>query len=141
MSVMRFDQFVNSIEWPSNCWEEPRAGAAHFSVPMDASRRGDRFFVHLDLPGVDPDSVELTSEQNVLTVRAERRFVSEEGDQLVVSERPQGTFTRQLFLSDALDTDKIAATYDQGVLTLELPVAKEAKPKRIQISASGRGRK
>jgi len=108
---------------------------------MDAYRRGDRFFVHLDLPGVDPDSVELTSEQNVLTVRAERRFASEEGDQLVVSERPQGTFTRQLFLSDALDTDKITATYDQGVLTLELPVAEEAKPKRIQISASGRGPK
>jgi HSP20 family protein len=84
-------------------------------------------------------SIELTSEQNVLAVRAERRFVSEEDDQIVVSERPQGTFTRQLFLSDALDTDKIAATYDQGVLTLELPVAEAAKPKRIQISASGRG--
>lgn len=139
MSVMRFDQFREFDRMA----EQLLGGAARrggaFSVPMDAYRRGDRFFVHLDLPGVDPDSVELTSEQNVLTVRAERRFASEEGDQLVVSERPQGTFTRQLFLSDALDTDKITATYDQGVLTLELPVAEEAKPKRIQISASGRG--
>jgi HSP20 family protein len=138
MSVMRFDQFREFDRMAEQLLGGARRGGA-FSVPMDAYRRGDRFFVHLDLPGVDPDSVELTSEQNVLTVRAERRFASEEGDQLVVSERPQGTFTRQLFLSDALDADKIAATYDQGVLTLELPVAEEAKPKRIQISASGRG--
>jgi HSP20 family protein len=104
---------------------------------MDAYRRGDRFFVHLDLPGVDPDSIELTCEQNVLTVRAERRFEREEADELIISERPQGVFSRQLFLSDALDSDAIEANYDAGVLTLELPVAEQAKPRAIEIGRSG----
>jgi HSP20 family protein len=113
-----------------------RAGSPR-SFPMDAYRRGDRFFVHLDLPGVDPDSIELTCEQNVLTVRAERRFEWEEGDELIISERPQGVFSRQLFLSDALDSDAIEAGYDGGVLTLELPVAEQAKPRRIEIGRRG----
>jgi HSP20 family protein len=107
--------------------------------PMDAYRRGDRFFVHLDLPGVDPQSIELTSEQSVLTIRAERRFEPQEGDEIIVNERPQGTFTRQLFLSESLDSDNIGATYDQGVLTLEIPVAEQAKPRRIQVTHSGGG--
>ena len=103
---------------------------------MDAYRRGDRFFVHLDLPGVDPDSIEVTCERNVLTIRAERRFDVEEGDELIVSERPQGVFSRQLFLSEGLDTDAIEANYEHGVMTLELPVA-QAKARRIEIGRSG----
>ena len=90
-------------------------------------------------PGVNPNSIELTTEQNVLTVRAERRWETQEGDELIVSERPQGTFSRQLFLSDALDADAIQANYDQGVLTLEIPVAEQAKPRRIQVTGSGSG--
>jgi HSP20 family protein len=107
------------------------------SVPMDAYRRGDQFLIHLDLPGVDPDAIELTVEQNVLTIRAERRFEPEEGDEPVVSERPQGTFARQLLLGESLDTDLLEADYDQGVLTLRIPVAAQAKPRRVQITKSG----
>jgi HSP20 family protein len=139
MSVMRFDPFREFDRMAEQMLGQAGRRGGALTAPMDAYRRGDRFFVHLDLPGVDPDSVELTSEQNVLTIRAERRFPTQEDDQIVVSERPQGSFTRQLFLSDALDAEKIKATYDQGVLTLELPVAEQAKPRRIQISASGRG--
>src|SRR5256885_3316859 len=106
---------------------------------MDAYRRGDRFFVHLDLPGVDPGSIDLTCEQNVLTVQAERRFETREEDQLVVNERAQGTFSRQLFLSDNLDLDRIEANYENGVLTLQLPVAEQAKPRRIEVSTSSPG--
>jgi HSP20 family protein len=106
---------------------------------MDAYRRGDRFFVHVDLPGVEPDSIELTTEQNVLTITAERRFNSNEEDQIVVMERPQGTFSRQLFLSEALDTENIDATYEQGVLTLAIAVAERAKPRRIPVAAAGGG--
>ena len=139
MSVMRFDPFREFDRLAEQMLGAgSRTGGAR-SFPMDAYRRGDRFHVHLDLPGVDPDSIDLTTEQNVLTVRAERRFQSEEGDEIIVSERPQGTFSRQLFLSDALDTDSIQATYDQGVLTLEIPVAEQAKPRRIQVSHSGSG--
>jgi HSP20 family protein len=136
MSVMRFDPFRDVERLAEQLLGAGRGGGAR-SFPMDAYRRGDRFFVHLDLPGVDPDSIELTCEQNVLTIRAERRFEPQEADQIIVSERPQGTFSRQLFLSDALDSDKINANYEQGVLTLELPVAEQARPRRIQISSSG----
>jgi HSP20 family protein len=78
-------------------------------------------------------------EQNVLTIRAERRFEFEEGDEPVISERPQGTFTRQLMLGDSLDTDSLEADYDQGVLTLKIPVAEKAKPRRVEITKSGGG--
>ena len=106
---------------------------------MDAYRRGDKFIVHLDLPGIDASSIDLTCEQNVLTVQAERRFETHEEDQLIVNERPQGTFSRQLFLSEGLDPDRIEASYDQGVLTLQIPVAEQAKPRRIQVSTAQSG--
>jgi HSP20 family protein len=132
MSVLRFDPFQELDRVAEQMLTGRRSGTTR-SFPMDAYRRGDRFFVHLDLPGVDPDSIELTSEQNVLTIRAERRYELEESDELIVSERPQGVYSRQLFVSDALDADRIEANYDRGVLTLELPVAEQAKPRRIQI--------
>ena len=109
------------------------------SVPMDAYRRGDQFLIHLDLPGVDPDAIELTAEQNVLTIRAERRFELEDGDELLITERPQGSFTRQLILGESLDTNRLEADYDQGVLTLRIPVAEAAKPRRVEITKSGGG--
>jgi HSP20 family protein len=139
MSVIRFDPFREFERLAEQMAGGGRGGGVPRTFPMDAYRRGDRFFVHMDLPGVDPDSIELTCEQNVLTVRAERRFERREEDQLVVSERPQGIFSRQLFLSDALDSDAIAANYDQGVLTLELPVAQQAKPRRIEVGRRGAG--
>jgi HSP20 family protein len=108
---------------------------------MDAYRRGDQFLVHLDLPGVDPDAIELTVEQNALTIKAERRFEPEEGDELLITERPQGTFTRQLLLGESLDTDRLEADYDHGVLTLRIPVAEAAKPRRVEITKSAGGQR
>jgi HSP20 family protein len=108
---------------------------------MDAYRRGDRFYVHLDLPGVDPDSIDLTSEQNMLTIEAERRLDRRDEDELLVSERPSGSFRRQLLLSDALDPDQIEASYENGVLTLDVPVAEQAKPRRIEIGRAASGRR
>jgi HSP20 family protein len=102
MSVMRFDPFREFDRMAEQMLGQAGRRGGALTAPMDAYRGGDRFFVHLDLPGVDPASVELTTEQNVLTIRAERRFPTQEDDQIVVSERPQGSFTRQLFLSDAL---------------------------------------
>jgi HSP20 family protein len=91
--------------------------------------------VHFDLPGVDPASIDLTVEKNVLTVTAERHWARQEGDEITVSERPQGRFNRQLFLGESLDPEKIKANYDQGVLTLHIPVAERAKPRKVEISA------
>ena len=103
-------------------------------MPMDAWRDGDTFHVEFDLPGVDPDSIDLDVERNVLTVSAER--VSRNGDwEMLASERPRGRFSRQLVLGDNLDLDRIEARYEGGVLRLVVPVAEKAKPRKIQINA------
>ncbi|MDX2936914.1 Hsp20/alpha crystallin family protein [Streptomyces ipomoeae] len=103
-------------------------------MPMDAYRSGDDFIVHFDLPGVDPESIDLDVERNVLNVRAERRSPAPDGAELIAAERPTGTFTRQLFLGDTLDVDRVDASYEAGVLTLRIPVAEQAKPRKIQIA-------
>ncbi len=107
------------------------------SFPMDAYRRGEEFFVHLDLPGIDPDTVELTVENQVLTISVERRFEQREGDEIIVSERPQGRFSRQLRLGSTIDTDRIAAGYDDGVLTITLPVSERARPRQVPVGRGG----
>jgi HSP20 family protein len=108
------------------------------AMPMDAYRHGDSFYIHLDLPGTDAGSISLTAEQNVLTVRAERAPVNAGGAELIVAERPHGTFTRQVFLGETLDADKVTADYAAGVLTLTIPVREAAKPRNIQITTSDR---
>jgi HSP20 family protein len=104
------------------------------AMPMDAYRQGDSFYVHFDLPGVSAESIELTVEQNVLTVRAERKPEQPGGAEMLVAERPAGVFTRQVFLGDTLDADHISADYSSGVLTLTIPVHEQAKPRTIQIT-------
>lgn len=103
-------------------------------MPMDAWREGDHFVIEFDLPGVAADSIDLDVERNVLTVRAER--VARNGDwEMLASERPRGTFSRQLVLGDNLDLAKIDAGYNGGVLRLRVPVAEQAKPRKIQINS------
>jgi HSP20 family protein len=106
------------------------------TMPMDAYRQDDEFVVHFDLPGVDPAAIDVNVERDVLTVKAERRLTTD-GDHVEthVAERPYGVFSRQLFLGEALDTNRIEAHYDAGVLTLRIPVAKQAKPRKIEIGA------
>ncbi|MHB1582611.1 MAG: Hsp20/alpha crystallin family protein [Acidimicrobiales bacterium] len=105
------------------------------AMPMDAYRKDDSFLIRLDLPGVHPESIDLTVEDNVLTVKAERMAPpATEGIEPVISERPYGTFTRQVFLGANLDTERIQAEYEAGVLTLVIPVAEHAKPRRIAVT-------
>jgi HSP20 family protein len=106
-------------------------------MPMDAYRHGDRFVVHFDLPGVDPKDIDLTVEKDVLAVSGERRWDAAEDQQVLASERPQGSFRRQLFLGESLDADRIEASYDHGVLTITIPVAEAAKPRKVQIGTTG----
>jgi len=107
-------------------------------MPMDAWRDGDSFHVEFDLPGVNPDSIDLDVERNVVTVKAERP-PRESDAELIAAERPRGVFSRQLILGDNLDTEHIAASYDSGVLTLNIPVAEQAKPRKFSISSKGDG--
>jgi len=103
-------------------------------MPRDAWRQGDVFQIEFDLPGVSPESIDLDVERNVLTVRAER--VGRNGDwEMLASERPRGVFSRQLVLGDNLDLDQIEAHYDAGVLSLSIPVAERAKPRKIQVGS------
>ncbi|MGW7354737.1 Hsp20/alpha crystallin family protein [Streptomyces sp. NPDC054784] len=104
------------------------------AMPMDAYRSGEDVVIHLDLPGVDPGTIDLDVERNVLTVRAERRTPVPENAEQIVAERSSGRFSRQVFLGDTLSTDRISAAYDAGVLTIRIPVAERAKPRKIQIS-------
>jgi HSP20 family protein len=102
-------------------------------MPMDAVRRGDQVELRFDLPGVAPDTIDVDVERNVLTVRAERHWAPEDGDHVFARERTQGTFSRQVLLGDALDPERLEAHYDHGVLTVRVPVAEQAKPRKVQI--------
>jgi HSP20 family protein len=124
---------LNQTDRPAE--NTPNTGAKR-TMPMDAYRDGDQLVVHFDLPGIDPDSLELNVENNVLTVRAKRPRLQIEDSQWLVSERLHGTFTCQLYLGDGLDLDKLNASYDQGVLTITIPVAEDAKARRIEIADS-----
>ena len=126
-------QVFNNV---AGTWSRPTA------MPMDAYRVGDEFVVAFDLPGVDTDAIELNVERNVLTVKAERRpTVPTEQVEMQVSERPLGVFSRQLFLGDTLDAERIKAEYDTGVLTLRIPIAEQAKPRKIEIGGGQATRK
>jgi HSP20 family protein len=105
-------------------------------MPMDAFREDDSFVVQIDLPGVDSDSIDLTVEQNVLTVHGERKRPVGDNAERIVAERTYGVFSRQLFLGDTLDVDNLSASYVDGVLTIKMPVAEQAKPRKIEISGT-----
>jgi len=108
------------------------------AMPMDAYRDGDRFIVRFDLPGTNRDSIDLTVEQNVLTVRAERPDPTTNGAEVIVAECPSGTFSRQVFLGETLDAENLSADYTAGVLTLTIPVRESAKPRKIEVTTNDR---
>ena len=106
-------------------------------MPMDAWRDSNEFVVAFDLPGVSPESIDIDVERNVLTVRAERRPSTGADAEMVAAERSSGVFSRQLIVSDTLDTEHIQASYDAGVLTLRIPIAEKAKPRKIAVTTTG----
>jgi HSP20 family protein len=130
--LMRFDPFADFDRLARQTWAGTRANF----MPVDAYRKDDRFYLHVDLPGVDPDSIDVTVQKDSLTITAERRWERGEDEKVLISERPTGTFSRQFFLGESLDTDAIEAGYDHGVLTLAIPVAETAKPRKIAVSAT-----
>jgi HSP20 family protein len=133
--LMRYDPFRDLERLADEL--SSTAGRGGRTFPMDAYRRGDNVVLFFDLPGVDPQSIDVTVDQHVLTVRAERRREAVEGEEVIAAERPQGTFVRRVFLGDTLDTDRIDAKYSNGVLELTIPVSERAKPRKIEIAADG----
>ena len=120
--------------WPPRFPVLPRGSGV---MPIDAFRRGSDVWVHIDLPGVKAESLEMTVERNVLTIAAERRWQRQEGDQSYFGERYQGSFRRQIELGDGLDLEHLEADLHDGVLTVRIPVSEKAKPRRIEVSHKG----
>jgi HSP20 family protein len=136
--LVRFDPFRDFdrlTEQFDQVWRRADAG-----VPMDAYRRGNEVVLDLDLPGVDPDAIDLTVERDTLTVTATRDVERKDDDEILASERPRGSFTRRILLGESLDTSRLEANYDRGVLTITLPVAEQAQPRKISVGAGSRGR-
>lgn len=109
-------------------------------MPMEAVRRADGVVISFDLPGVDPDSLDLTVEDNTLTLKATRTADRHEGDEVIIGERFYGTLARQLFLGENLDANKIDASYADGVLTVSIPVAEQAKPRKVSVNVTAANR-
>jgi len=136
MALMRFDPIRELDRFA----EQALAGARTArTLPMEALRRGDQFIVALDVPGMTAGDIDVTVERNVLEINARRRPVRQEGDELIVDERPQGEFRRQLFLGDNLDPNKLSAVCDRGVLTLTIPVSEASKPRKVEIDTANEG--
>ncbi|MFF7177241.1 Hsp20 family protein [Streptomyces sp. NPDC008121] len=124
------DRLTQQLLGATGTWSKPSP------MPMDAYREGDEYVIALDLPGVSSDAIDVDVERNMLTVKAERRPVTRADDvQMELSERPLGVFSRQLMLADTLDTERITADYEAGVLTLRIPIAERAKTRRITVGA------
>ena len=128
--LLRWDPFREL----DRSFEEITRGVAP-GLPFDAVRRGDSVIVSVDLPGVTADSIDVTVERNVLTVHAERHPDRREGDEVLASERRAGSFTHQIFLGENLDTSTISADHRDGVLTITIPVAETAKPRKVSVGS------
>ncbi|MER5566089.1 Hsp20/alpha crystallin family protein [Streptomyces goshikiensis] len=126
------DRIVQQLSGTSGTWSKPSV------MPMDAYREGEEYVIAFDLPGVTPEAIDIDVERNMLTVKAERRPAAKNDTvQMELSERPLGVFSRQVMLADTLDTERIEAGYDAGVLTLRIPIAERAKPRKISIGSTG----
>ena len=134
MQPLRFDPFRDFDRLAADVFGTARTASL---MPMDCLRTGDQFVCRFDLPGIDVDSLDVSAENNTLTVRAERRRDDPEDSTYLVSERPSGVYSRQLVLGDGLAVDDIRADYSDGVLTLTIPVAEQAKPRKIEIGRGG----
>jgi HSP20 family protein len=133
MNAMTFDPF-GELDRLASELTQLRTGPR--SVPVDLVKDGDRYILNADLPGVDPGSIDIDLDGNLLTIRAERTAAVHEGAQWIAQERRAGSYLRQFTLGDGLDTERISASYDNGVLSLMIPVSERAKPRKIQLSSS-----
>ena len=137
--LVRFDPFREMDRLTRELWN---GGPHPTGLPMDAYREGEHVVVQFDLPGVEPDSVDVTVEHDTLTVAVERPERGNDGAEWLAAERPRGRVTRQLILGEGLDTERIEASYDLGVLTLTIPMAEQAKARKVAVTAgAGNGAK
>ena len=143
MSVMRFEPFRDPFRELDRLVSMAASGTrAPLGMPLDVYRGEDgSYHVEADLPGVDPDSIEVTVEHGALTIRADRTPHYGESEQIIAAERPQGSFTRQLALGEGVDSENLTAEYADGVLHVTIPASSRSQPRRVEIThATGAGR-
>ena len=140
MALLRFDPFRELDRVADQVISGARSVTMR-TMPMEALRRGDKFLVALDVPGLTPNDVDVTVEQNVIDITARRPAMRQEGDEVIVDERPHGEFRRELFLGDNLDASKLTAQFQGGVLTLTIPVSEASKPRKVQIGTAEESRR
>ncbi|TDD46318.1 Hsp20/alpha crystallin family protein [Nonomuraea terrae] len=136
MLLTSIDPFFQEFERQFDRLTRQALGDGGAVMPMDGLRRDDDVLLRFDLPGIDPDSIEVTVDRGVLSVSALREEQIAQDERLFVRERPMGAFTRRVYLSEHLDSDKIDASYDNGVLTVRIPVLERAKPRKVAIQRS-----
>ena len=135
--LVRYDPFREFDRLTDQFFGSSGTSHSHW-MPMDAIRHEHQVELRFDLPGIEPDSLDVEVERNVLTVRAERSWSPAEGDEVLAQERPQGSVSRQVMLGEALDTESLEASYDAGVLTIRIPVAEQAKARKVEIQQGTR---
>ena len=132
--LVRSDPFRDVDRFMQLMMDDSSRRVSAMTMPMDAYRRQDTFLLQFELPGIKADSIDLTIDNNTLIVKAERTAPTlSDGIEVLAAERPHGTFSRQIVLGDGLDTSRVDAQYEDGVLVLSIPVAEEAKPRRIEV--------
>ena len=135
MAILRFDPFREPFRDLDRLANQLMSGTRMpHGMPMDVYKRDNAWHIELDLPGVDADTIDVTAERNALTVHAQRHSSVADADEVLVAERPQGEFTRQMVLGEGLDTEALHATYDNGVLRITIPLAAQAQPRKVQIT-------
>ncbi|MEO3809102.1 Hsp20/alpha crystallin family protein [Sphaerisporangium sp. B11E5] len=132
--VQEFERQFDRLTRQALTWGE---GARNGVMPLDGVRRKDDVLLRFDLPGIDPDSIEVTVDRGVLSVSARREEELAEDDRVFVRERVMGTFTRRVYLSEHLDSERIDAAYHNGVLQIRIPVLEKAKPRKVEIQRGG----
>ena len=135
--MLRFDPFSDMDAWARGMLTGSAAGTARTPkfMPLDLYKVDDHYMLVADLPGADPGSIDVSVDNGVLTLSAQRSAPSDEGVQWLASERFSGTYRRQVTLGDSIDSARISAHYDNGVLTVTIPVAEKAKPRRIEVES------
>ena len=133
MTLLRFDPFREL----DRLTEQAMSATARVarSMPIEALRRGEEFLIYVDLPGVDSADTDVTVERNVVSIKARRGSPRQDGDEVLVDERPHGQFSRQLLLGDNLDANRLQADLTDGVLTLRIPVSEASRPRRIELGS------
>lgn len=136
----RFDSLTDTARWMEQMLGPVREATASVpTMPMDLYRDSDHYVLHVDLPGADPGSVDVNVEDSTLTIRAQRTARTGADVQWLARERTTGTYVRQLTVGRGLALDAVEASYTDGVLTLTIPVAEEARPRRIEIRHGSAG--